>query len=50
MSTSQKMVPVEVGRVNSSNFILEEEEWSCANSGSSCCAAAVAVKSNDADV
>ena len=47
---SQIMVPVDVGRGRSSHFIVDEDKRSCANSGSSCCAAAMAVKSIEADV
>ena len=49
-SSQKKMVPVEVVRGRSSNFVKDEDERSCANSGSSCCAAAMAVKSIEADV
>ena len=48
--TSHIMVPVEVGRGRSSSFRVDEDERSCANSRSSCCAAAMAVKSIEADV
>ena len=44
------MVPVELARGRSSSFVVDEDERSCANSESSCCAAAMEVKSIEADI